>query len=68
MPCTKPARGSASGASPPVSPDENNPCGKAAVGACAGVDMTAHQLCVFHLGMKLGLAALRTPISIEAPG
>jgi len=47
----------------------NNPCGKSAVGAINAVDMSSHQLCVFHLGMKLGLAELaKGPIVIEAPG
>ena len=70
MPCTKPARGTKAGATPPFDDTiNNNPCGKSAVGAVNGVDMSSHQLCVFHLGMKLGLAALATgPIVIEAPG
>lgn len=81
MPCAKVARGIANPAcvppfqapSAPSMPFDdkvsNNPCGKSAVGAINAVDMSSHQLCVFHLGMKLGLAELaKGPIVIEAPG
>lgn len=40
----------------------NNPCGKFTVASVNGVDVSAHGLCLFHLGMKLGLAAINGPV------
>ena len=61
--CSKPARGTASGATPPFDDTINdNPCGKFTVQSVGGVDVSAHGLCLFHLGMKLGLAAINGPV------
>jgi len=80
VPCIKVARGVANPAvippfATPSAPSvpfndtyDNTPCGKSVVGTIQGVDMTPHQLCVFHLGMKLGLAEMKLPRTIESPG
>ena len=64
--CAQPARGVRQ-AAPHTGPAfddtvNNNPCGEYTVTSVNGVDVSAHGLCLFHLGMKLGLAAIQGPI------
>lgn len=73
MPCSKAARGTATGAflppftaaiaaKPPFNDAiDNNPCGKSIVTYANGVQVDSHLLCLPHLQAKLGLAAVRPP-------
>jgi len=75
--CSKPARGITNPAtvppynapSAPSRPFDdtvnNNPCGEYTVTTVNGVDVSSHGLCLFHLGMKLGLAAIQGPVVIS---
>ena len=69
MPCTMPARG-ARQTPPHTGPafDDkvaNNPCGAKIVTSSGGVNVSSHALCLPHLAMKLGYAAIATPIVME---
>lgn len=73
MPCTAPARGTkATVAIPPFSTPssqpvpfqdaiDNTPCGRRIIATANGVAMSSHSLCLFHLMMKLGQAAVQPP-------
>jgi len=68
MPCSKAARGTKAGAVPAFDDKiDANPCGEAIVTSIGGVDVSAHSLCLPHLGMKLGLLAINGPVVMEAP-
>lgn len=72
MPCSKPARGTATGAILPpfTSAVPGNPalppCGKSIVSTANGVALASHSLCLPHLQGKLGVGTFKPPYVFAA--
>ncbi len=62
MPCTALARGKKAGALPPFNDaTDNSPCGRRITTSANGVNTASYSLCLFHLKMWLGDAAVNPP-------
>lgn len=70
MPCGALARGIRQAAPhtgmPFLDAINNNPCGLKIVTTIGGVDVSAQNLCLWHIGLKRGLASMPAPI-VQAP-
>ena len=60
MPCSAPARGKLGAAEPP--PGQHDPCSLPIVTSIGGTDVSAESLCVFHMTLKRGFAAMTPPV------
>jgi hypothetical protein len=70
VPCIAPARG-ARQTPPHTGPafndaTDNNPCGRRVVTSVNGINVSAENLCLFHLGLKRGLELVNPPY-VTAP-
>jgi hypothetical protein len=62
MPCVAPARGK-NDLKLPLRPGwQHDPCGQKIVNTVNGVSFAAQNLCIWHLGLKLGQAAMVAPV------
>jgi hypothetical protein len=66
MPCVALPRGKADVKLPFRVGTQHDPCGCKIVNTVNGVSYAASNLCIFHLGMRLGQAAMVAPI-VQAP-
>jgi hypothetical protein len=73
MPCAGRARATRAGVPsppghlPPYNDTiQNDPCGRPIVATMNGVDVSAESLCLFHWGLKNGLAAVKGAITYGA--
>lgn len=60
MPCVVPMRGKLDTKFPPVG--QKDPCGLPVVTSVGGVNVSAQNLCLFHLGLKRGQADMAAPV------
>lgn len=62
MPCVAPARGK-NDLKLPLRPGwQHDPCGLKIVTSIGGVDVSAQNLCIWHIGLKRGLSAMTAPV------
>ena len=66
VPCAAPMRGKNDTYYPPKAGTQRDPCGRPIVSTLGGVNVAAQNLCLFHMGLKRGLADMPTPIVLGA--
>jgi hypothetical protein len=66
VPCVALPRGKADLKLPFRVGTQHDPCGNKIVNTIAGVDVSAQNLCIFHMTMRRGQASMTAPV-VQAP-